>query len=238
MDGFSYTNIFETKGIEYLVVIGFLLLIVPFWILLNRPLKVKEKIKSLGVLMLSILRIPQGIFYSKNHTWTYLESSGNARIGLDDLLLHITGAVEVTNIRNSGEKVNRGDIIAHISHDGKQLEIASPLTGEVLSVNALLKEVPETLNRDPFEKGWICKLKPEKWLEETRSFYFADAAVEWTKRELDRFKDFISVSVQKQYGETSPVILQEGGELRDNPLSELPDDIWKDFQQSFLNTED
>jgi hypothetical protein len=34
---------------------------------------------------------------------------------------------------------------------------------------------------------------------------------------------------------TPVVILQDGGELCDNPLSELPDEVWRDFQKSFLN---
>jgi len=235
MEGFSYTNVFDTKGIEYLIIIGFLLLIMPFWVLLNKPLKVKEKIASLGGLMLSVLKIPKGLFYSKNHTWSHLESSGNARIGLDDLLLHITGQVEIGKLRIPGEKVNKGDIIAEIRHDGKQLRIASPLSGEIESVNSSLAENPGMMNADPYGAGWIYNIRPEKWVEETHSYYLADAAIEWTKREMERFKDFIAASVQKYSPEIDLVIMQEGGELSDNPLSEMPNEIWQDFEVSFLN---
>ncbi len=51
MDGFSYTNIFDTKGIEYLIIIAFLVLIIPVWILINRPLKIRAGIgETLGAL--------------------------------------------------------------------------------------------------------------------------------------------------------------------------------------------
>ena len=43
MDGFSYYNIFDTKGIEYLVVIAFLLLLIPFWLALNKQVKIKTE---------------------------------------------------------------------------------------------------------------------------------------------------------------------------------------------------
>ena len=46
MDGFSYTNIFETKGKEYLMIIGFMLILVPFWIALNRKTGKKKDIKK------------------------------------------------------------------------------------------------------------------------------------------------------------------------------------------------
>jgi hypothetical protein len=42
-------------------------------------------------------------------------------------------------------------------------------------------------------------------------------------------------SVKKYSPETSMVILQDGGELFDRPLSELPNEAWQDFQKSFLN---
>ena len=234
MDAFSYHNIFETKGIEYLVVIGFLLLIVPFWILLNRPVKLRENISSITSQLIDKLRIPQGLFLSKNHTWTYLKRSGNARIGLDDLLLHITGKVELKNLLNPGDKVLKGDLIANIVRDGKQLDIVSPLTGEIKSVNSALVEKPGSLAQDPYGEGWFCEIRPDKWMEETKACYLGDAAVEWTRREMERLKDFFAQSLQK-YSPATEMIMQEGGELADHPLAEMPAEIWRDFQVSFLN---
>ena len=46
MDGFSYNNIFETKGIEYLVVIAFFALLIPFWITLNKQAKITGQIQK------------------------------------------------------------------------------------------------------------------------------------------------------------------------------------------------
>ena len=45
MDGFTYHNIFETKGIEYLAILAFFAILIPFWLLLNRQIKIKNKIK-------------------------------------------------------------------------------------------------------------------------------------------------------------------------------------------------
>jgi glycine cleavage system H protein len=46
MDGFSYTNIFATKGIEYLMIIAFMLIIIHFWIALNRKAGKKKDIRK------------------------------------------------------------------------------------------------------------------------------------------------------------------------------------------------
>lgn len=236
MDGFSYTNIFETKGIEYLIIISFLLLIIPFWIIINRQAVIKRQIRNaIGILSSGILRIPQGLFYSKNHTWAHLEKSGIADVGLDDFLLHITGDVKFSNLKKPGNFINKGELLADIDQNGKLLQIYSPLSGRIMNTNTMLYESPGVINEDPYGKGWIYKIKPSEWIAETDSYYLAEDAIAWSKKELERFKDFMAVSMKKYSPETSMVILQDGGELRDQPLSELPNEVWQDFQKSFLN---
>jgi len=239
MDGFSYTDIFDTKGIEYIVVITFLLLVIPFWRALNKPVKVREKVsEGFGILTDKLLNIPMGLLYSKNHTWAHMEQSGNARVGVDDLLLHLTGEVELVNLINPGERVQKGDPIAEIKQGERELRIASPVSGEIQSVNTLLEKEPGVINRQLRGKDWICKIKPEKWFDETKNYIMGEEARSWSKHELEKFKDFISGWLVRQSPDASHVILQAGGELTDGPLSEMPGIVWKDFQEKFLNYPD
>lgn len=236
MDGFSYSNIFETKGLEYLVIIAFLFLLIPFWILLNRQAKVTKQIQTaLGVLAANILRIPQGLFYFRNHTWMYMEKTGTAKVGLDDLLLHITGKVKFSNLKNPGEMILKGDLLTEIDQNGKLLRIFSPVSGKIMDTNITLNESDDMLNEDPYGKGWIYKIKPSNWIAETKSCYFAEAATEWSAKELERFKDFLARTMRNYTPETALIIMQDGGELIDHSLSALPNEIWKDFQEEFLN---
>jgi len=235
MEEFSYVNIFETKGIEYLAIIAFLILLIPFWILLNRQIKINKRIrKTLGVLTANVLRIPQGLFYCKNHTWTYLEKTGAAKVGLDDLLLHITGEVKLINFKKPGEMISKGELLAILNQEEKALRIYAPISGQILSENPVISQNPEMLNEDPYGEGWIYKIKPSNWKTEINSCLFAEDATNWLKMELDRFKDFLVISVKKYSPDPSVTILQDGGELRDNSLSDLPAEIWQDFQRSFL----
>ena len=236
MDGFSYHDIFATKGLEYLVIIAFLALLIPFWIVLNKQVKITREIqKALGVLSANILRIPQGLFYSRNHTWLFMEKSGAARVGLDDLLLHITGEVKFSQMRNTGEMISKGDLLTEIDHDGKLLRIYSPVSGEIVDRNSLLEKNPGILNEDPYGKGWIYKIKPTNWIIDAKSCYFAEDATNWSEKELVRFKDFLANTMKNHSPDASMVILQDGGELCDHTLSTLPDETWKDFQKEFLN---
>jgi glycine cleavage system H protein len=238
MDGFTYQNIFDTKGIEYIVIIGFLLLLIPFWVLINRPVKQRAKARAPGYLRMNRLRVPAGLFYSRNHTWAYMESSGITRIGIDDFLIHSTGAVEVGFLRSPGDKIRKGDPIAKIYQDGKQLLIRSTVSGEVRQYNSRIEDFPESLGSDPYGAGWLYKVLPLNWTEEIASCYFAESALEWMDKEITRLRDFIAFSLQRYSPEPGIIILQEGGELADHPLSELPEGIWKEFQGEFLETLD
>lgn len=236
MNQFSYSDIFATKGIEYLVVITFLALLIPFWLILNKKTNVANRIhQMLGTLSAKILRIPQGLFYSNNHTWLFMEKSGAAKVGLDDLLLHITGEVKLSNLRSPGEMINKGDLLTDIHQNGKNLRILSPVSGKILELNTIMNESPNTLNIDPYGNGWIYKIKPSNWISDVKSCHFADEATNWSTTELERFKDFLSVSMKNYSPETSMVILQDGGEICDHSLSTLPDPIWKDFEKEFLD---
>lgn len=235
MDGFTYQNIFDTKGIEYIIIIAFLLLLIPFWIGLNKFSWNKSSIKkAIGALTANILRIPEGLFFSKNHTWAFLEKSGKAKIGLDDFMQHITGDVQFNYLKTANEEVKKGEPVAELIQNNKKLQVVSPISGTIDQTNENLNDHPDYYHEDPYELGWLCTIKPSSWIDETKSYYLAENAAEWAKKELSRFKDFLAVSVSKVEGKPA-VALQEGGELRDHILDEMPHEVWEDFQKEFLS---
>jgi len=236
MEGFTDTNIFETKGIEYLVILAFFAVMVPFWLLLNRKVKQSEQIQKVqGTLTANSLRIPQGVFFSKFHTWAHLLTNGEARVGIDDLLIHFTGDVNFEHVKSPGQNIKKGDVLTIINHNGKNLRILSPISGEIRRTNSNLSENPDLLKDDTYRQGWIYTIKPTNWKAETNSYYLAEEATYWAKQELLRFKDFLSISVQKFMPQPSGVVLQDGGELIDAPMAELPQEVWQDFQNKFLS---
>jgi glycine cleavage system H protein len=237
MEGFSIVDIYDTKGMEYIFVIVYLLLLIVFWKVAKNPQRVYQQIREVfHTLSAKILRIPQGIYFNRNHTWTHLDKSGAAKVGLDDFLQHVVGNVRITNLKNRGESIKKGDLLAAIKQDEKVLKVYSPISGEVLDTNSTLFENPDLINTNPYDQGWIYQIKPSNWMKETQSYLLAEKATEWSKKELVRFKDFLSVGAMRKFSsEPSMVLLQDGGEIRENVLSELPDEVWEDFQEEFLN---
>lgn len=236
MESIGAINIFETKGTEYLFVIGYLIVLIGFWALANKPVKVVPGIKkAIGILSEKVMNLPGGVFHSKNHTWTYLEPSGDAKVGMDGLLQNITGEVRFNALLNPGDYVKKGSMLAEIEHNGKKLKIPAPVSGEIMDVNPGLNESHDELMDDPYRKYWIYKVKPDNWVEETSRLYLGDDARKWIKKELERFRDFLAESMSKHSPQTAMYALQEGGELRSDTMSELPGEVWEDFQKSFLD---
>ena len=235
MDGSTYINIFDTKGIEYLVIIAFLLLLIPFWLTLNKKASISRSvIRTVANFSTRAFNIPYGYFYSNNHTWAHLLKSGTANIGLDELLLRVTGIVGIKYLKSNDEYIHKGEPLAEISQKGKSLVIHSPVSGMFMNGNPMLFDSPGTMNEDPYGEGWICKIRPSAWKAETGSYYLAEEASQWLRNEMGRIRDFLAARAERYAPGYAPVILQDGGELYDNALSEMPDQIWKDFQKEFL----
>lgn len=235
MDGFSYTDIFDTKGIEYLIVISFLLVLTPFWLLISR--KQKRAIVAVNARHLITSRsliIPQGLFFSKFHSWAYLEKNGMAKVGLDDLLLQLTGDVSLIQTHEPGSEVRKGELLTVLNQGNKQLKICSPISGKIVAINATLQSTPTLLRSEPYQGGWLYAIQPTDWKADTSSCFLAEDATQWATRELENFKDFLAASVNRYLPNPLQVVLQDGGELVEHPLAELPDEVWTDFQTTFL----
>ena len=76
------------------------------------------------------------------------------------------------------------------------------------------------------------------WLKETNSYLLSKEATDWSNNEFLRFKDFLTGGPMRTLSsEPSMVLLQDGGEIRENVLSDLPKEIWENFQEEFLENQ-
>lgn len=236
MEGFTYTNIFETKGIEYLIIIAFFAVLIPFWTFLNKKKHPELKVQMANVARVAdLLSIPQGIYFSRYHTWAHLEKNGEAKVGLDDFLLHLTGEVSVNQFKMAGEAIEKGERLARIHYNGNSLEVVSPVSGEICSTNELLSKSPGLVKEDPYHHGWICSVKPANWKDDTDSCFLAEDATSWAREELERVKDFLAVSTSRVACEPSALVMQDGGEIMEKALTRFPQEVWHDFQENFLS---
>ncbi|MCX6223699.1 MAG: hypothetical protein NTV01_02940 [Bacteroidia bacterium] len=77
----------------------------------------------------SNLIVPKGLYFDKTHTWAFMEKDGTVKVGIDDFLQHVTGAITSIKMKKPGEKIKKGEHILTIVQNGKRLNICAPLSG-------------------------------------------------------------------------------------------------------------
>ncbi len=180
------------------------------------------------------LRTPEGIFFSKSHTWVSLFPSGKVRIGVDDFVANLLERAEVTLVREQGGHVKKGEPLLVLSENGQALTVRSPISGEIVSVNEKLEETPGLRHADLFSDGWAYTILPTR-PEELRNLLIGSETRNWMSRELSRLRDFFAGAVAN--GVLAPAALQDGGPPAPGALLHLGPEIWKRFETQFLQTE-
>ncbi len=180
--------------------------------------------------------IPKGLYFDKTHTWAFMEQSGVVKVGIDDFLQHVTGAITRIKMKKTGEEVKKGDIILSVIHNGKQLNLYAPISGTILEHNSILEVNSSLINTSPYSEGWIYRIEPTNWVKENQLLFMAEKQKQFIVKEFSRLKDFLSSSLQGESNMYATVILQDGGELSDAPLSELGPEVWEDFQTKFIDS--
>ena len=179
--------------------------------------------------------IPKGLYFDKTHTWAFMKKDGTVKIGIDDFLQHITGPVTRIEMKNTGEKIKKGDHLLTIIHKGKQLNIYSPISGTVASINETLFTNSTLINASPYADGWVYTIEPTNWLLEIQFLTMSEKYKTWLKDEFTRLKDFLATVLRPNTPEYALVVLQDGGALKDCILADLGPEVWEDFQTQFID---
>jgi len=178
--------------------------------------------------------IPGGVLFGRSHTWAFMEKDGAVRVGIDDFLQHVTGAITRVRIKSPGEKVLKGDHILSLVQKGKQLDIQSPVSGTITSVNEKLAANTSVINSSPYNEGWVYTIEPDNWVQESRLMAMAGKYIDRIRQEFTQVKDFLASLPGVSSDRYASIVLQDGGELKDGLLEEFGPEIWEEFQEEFL----
>ena len=134
------------------------------------------------------LNVPAGVFISPQHAWAKIELNGRVRIGPDDLIRKIFEKIDHVNLPETGHTIEKGKTLFSIQYGDYQLEIPSPLSGKITSVNSEHAEHPEWLAIKPFELSWMCGIDPSNLAEELPGLRIGRDSVNWYQDEIDRYQ--------------------------------------------------
>ncbi len=195
----------------------------------------EEVLRPIPALNEDAVRSPKGLYYDKTHTWAFMERDGSVRIGIDDFLLHITGTITRITMKEAGEYVRRGEKILTLTKFGKQLSLYSPVSGIIKAQNAKLNENSSLVNNYPYAEGWVYLVEPKNWLRELQFMWLGEKHREWLTDEFRRLRKFFEDTLKVHHVDRDYLVLQDGGELRDNLLADMGPEVWEEFQRKFID---
>lgn len=109
--------------------------------------------------------VPKDLRYAKSHEWAKKQPDGTVVIGITDHAQGALGDLVFVEVPKAGRKVNAGEACAVVESVKAASDVYAPISGEVVEGNPALAGAPETLNQDPYGKGWMFKLKPSNAAE-------------------------------------------------------------------------
>ncbi|HHJ52540.1 MAG TPA: glycine cleavage system protein GcvH [Caldithrix abyssi] len=104
------------------------------------------------------MNIPTELRYTSDHEWAKNEG-GVAIVGITDYAQSELGDVVFVELPEVGSQVEKGASFGTIEAVKAVADLFSPVSGEVVEVNSLLEDAPETVNKDPYGDGWMVKIK-------------------------------------------------------------------------------
>ncbi len=103
-------------------------------------------------------QIPDDLRYTVEHEWLRLEE-GNARVGISDYAQNSLGDIVYVELPKLGSQLSTMKKLGEIESVKVASELFSPVSGEVIEINAALDAAPELVNQDPYGEGWLVLVR-------------------------------------------------------------------------------
>ena len=103
--------------------------------------------------------IPSELLYTSSHEWIKDEGDDIVTIGITDHAQELLGDLVFVELPEIGDMIEAGGEAGVVESVKAASDIYSPVSGEVIEVNEDLVDSPETVNEQPYDGGWIYKLK-------------------------------------------------------------------------------
>ncbi|MGA7160427.1 MAG: glycine cleavage system protein GcvH [Bacteroidota bacterium] len=107
------------------------------------------------------MNFPEKLRYTKDHEWIRIEGEAGF-IGITDYAQGELGDIVFVELPAIGKRVEYSQTFGTVEAVKAVSDLYSPITGEVLEVNKKIHDSPELVNKDPYEQGWMIKVKIEK----------------------------------------------------------------------------
>jgi glycine cleavage system H protein len=124
--------------------------------------------------------VAEELYYSTDYMWVKIEDE-KARIGITDYAQKQLREIVFVELPSAGGTVSANAPFGSVESVKAVSDLVSPLTGTIDQVNQEVASKPETLNEDPYNKGWLLVITPSNLNAELAALMDFNKSVEWHK---------------------------------------------------------
>ncbi len=103
--------------------------------------------------------IPAELLYTNTHEWISDNVDGTVTVGITHHAQELLGDIVFVEAADIGRSLDAGEEYTVIESVKAASDSYAPVAGEIIAVNEALEDAPETVNEDPYNEGWIIKIK-------------------------------------------------------------------------------
>lgn len=104
------------------------------------------------------MNIPAELKYTKDHEWVKIDGD-IATIGITDFAQSELGDIVYVEVETLDETLDADEVFGTVEAVKTVSDLFLPLSGEIIEFNEALEDEPEVVNSDPYDAGWMIKLK-------------------------------------------------------------------------------
>jgi glycine cleavage system H protein len=104
------------------------------------------------------MKVPGNLLYTEHDEWVRQDGT-DVVIGITDFAQDALGELVHVELPEVGTVVKMGEAICEVESVKAVAEVYSPVAGEVVAINEELEDAAERINEDPYEGGWLCRLR-------------------------------------------------------------------------------
>jgi glycine cleavage system H protein len=124
--------------------------------------------------------VPEGLYFSKDFEWVKIEGD-KIRMGITDYAQKSLREIVYAELPSVGTEVKQNEPFGTLESVKAVSDLISAVSGTIEEVNGEVQSKPETLNEDPYGKGWLLVIKPSNLQAELANIMDFEKAVEWHK---------------------------------------------------------
>ena len=106
------------------------------------------------------MNIPGELKYTKDHEWIKIDGDV-ATIGITDFAQSELGDIVFVEVETEGETIEREEVFGTVEAVKTVSDLFMPISGEIIEFNQDLEDTPEKVNEDPYNSGWMIKVRVE-----------------------------------------------------------------------------